>query len=530
MTSRNALRRPVPKSALPDFAPVPRKSPRHDGWTPARQKAFIEALADTGCVAIAARMVNMSQASVYQLRRQPGAESFRAAMEAAQTLGLQPVKDEAFDRAMNGQLVPVFVAGKLMGFRRKKNDRLLMFILRHYGQDAQGRKTTINYFSSRATAGAASGEQGAGLSVQAAAQASTTTIRTILPSSPVQSTTLDREANILNAFEGVALDAEAQAEIHRTLAACAERRRALEADPENDPECDFVRTAPGDIRYLGELESGVEGDWVEYRPEGEHRWEGLGEGGEAERIDAVLEEMKRAGEEAAGQPPTAQPEAQATLPAPEVAPSPDPLGEGGQATEIDRVLAEIEERRAKLTPEEIAAEQAEHEAEVRRMREEQTKALPTPGEPDPNSLPRTGSGDPRLDWRNWSGGGYAPPEAPPGREEREDAPPSPVRGSGPPLALSGGQGCGPDGDSRSERGEGMAEAPTSPRRQHKPRKPYKKRTPKPPFTPPEPALAKALEARKAQAIAEVAAERRELAAAEEERRRRREAMDSGSTR
>ena len=146
-----AARRPP----LPDFAPVPRKCPRHDGWTPERQRAFVGALADTGCVSIACRMVNMSQRSYYELRRQPGAESFRAAADAAQSFGLQVVKDEAFDRAMNGQLVPVFVAGKLMGFRRKKNDRLLMFILRHYGQDSAGRKTTINYFSTRATAGAA---------------------------------------------------------------------------------------------------------------------------------------------------------------------------------------------------------------------------------------------------------------------------------------------------------------------------------------------------------------------------------------
>ena len=92
MTVRKALHTPVPKSALPDFTPVPRKQPRHDGWTPERQKAVIEALADTGCVAIACRMVNMSQPSFYQLRRQPGAESFRAAADAAQTLGLQVVE------------------------------------------------------------------------------------------------------------------------------------------------------------------------------------------------------------------------------------------------------------------------------------------------------------------------------------------------------------------------------------------------------------------------------------------------------
>lgn len=37
-------RTPIPRSQrppLPDFAPVPRRY-RHDGWTPERQKAFIE--------------------------------------------------------------------------------------------------------------------------------------------------------------------------------------------------------------------------------------------------------------------------------------------------------------------------------------------------------------------------------------------------------------------------------------------------------------------------------------------------------
>jgi hypothetical protein len=46
-----------------------------------------------------------------------------------------------------------------MGFRRKYNDKLLMFCLRHYGQDASGRRTTINYFSTRASAGAVAGPE-----------------------------------------------------------------------------------------------------------------------------------------------------------------------------------------------------------------------------------------------------------------------------------------------------------------------------------------------------------------------------------
>ena len=70
-------RTPVPRDQrppLPDFAPVPRKSARHDGWTPARQRAFIEALADTGSVSRAAGQVNMASEGAYALRRQPGAD------------------------------------------------------------------------------------------------------------------------------------------------------------------------------------------------------------------------------------------------------------------------------------------------------------------------------------------------------------------------------------------------------------------------------------------------------------------------
>jgi hypothetical protein len=76
---------PVPRDQrppLPAFTPVPRKY-RYDGWTAPRQRAFIEALADTGSVKAAANRINMSTEGAYYLRRQPGAEGFRAAWEAA---------------------------------------------------------------------------------------------------------------------------------------------------------------------------------------------------------------------------------------------------------------------------------------------------------------------------------------------------------------------------------------------------------------------------------------------------------------
>ena len=99
-------------------------------------------------------MVNMTTVGAYYLRRQKGADAFRRAWEAALDYGVARMKDIAFERAIEGYLVPCFVGGKLIGWRRKYNDRLLMFCLRLYGQDANGRRTKVEYFSTRATAGA----------------------------------------------------------------------------------------------------------------------------------------------------------------------------------------------------------------------------------------------------------------------------------------------------------------------------------------------------------------------------------------
>ena len=138
-------RLPVPAGELPKFTPVPRQTSRHDGWTPERQRSFIEALADTGSVDAACRAVDMSQRGAYLLRRQPGAESFRAAWEKALELGVQRIEDVAMDRALNGVEVPVYSYGKLVGTRRTYNDGLLMFMLRNRapgrfaaGQGARG--------------------------------------------------------------------------------------------------------------------------------------------------------------------------------------------------------------------------------------------------------------------------------------------------------------------------------------------------------------------------------------------------------
>ena len=120
-----------PHAPLPDFTPVPRQCERHDGWTPRRQKLFIEALADYGSVRAACESIGLSTVGAYRLRRQPGAEEFAAAWEAALAFGVKRIEDALMDRALNGVEVPVYSYGKLLGTRTVYNDRLGMFMLRN---------------------------------------------------------------------------------------------------------------------------------------------------------------------------------------------------------------------------------------------------------------------------------------------------------------------------------------------------------------------------------------------------------------
>lgn len=118
-----------------DWVPVLKKR-RKDGWSPDKQRAFIEALADGGSVATAARAVDMSESSAYRLRRSPGAEAFDRAWSAAVDAASKKLIDAAFERALVGSEEPVFDReGNRVGRRFRQSDRLLMFLLRAYGPD-----------------------------------------------------------------------------------------------------------------------------------------------------------------------------------------------------------------------------------------------------------------------------------------------------------------------------------------------------------------------------------------------------------
>ena len=103
---------------------------RHDGLTPLRQIAFLDALAGSGCIEEACRSAGVSRGAVYALRKRLDGVPFRRAWDAALATGIERLGHAALSRAVNGTARPVFYKGKQIGKRRFYDERLTLFLLR----------------------------------------------------------------------------------------------------------------------------------------------------------------------------------------------------------------------------------------------------------------------------------------------------------------------------------------------------------------------------------------------------------------
>ena len=121
---------PVPEPAAPAFEPIPRKR-RHDGWTAERQRAFIAALAETGCVSEACAEVGITPRSAYRLREHAKAQAFAEAWDHALAMASARLASIAFERAVHGSTERIYRDGVLVEERRKPSDKLLMWLLGH---------------------------------------------------------------------------------------------------------------------------------------------------------------------------------------------------------------------------------------------------------------------------------------------------------------------------------------------------------------------------------------------------------------
>ncbi|MDB5681475.1 MAG: hypothetical protein JWO16_1280 [Sphingomonas bacterium] len=123
-----------------DYRWVPvRRKPRLDGWTEEKQRHFIEVLADTGLVGVAAKAVGMSRETAYRLRRSPHGAAFARAWDTARHHAGGLVEDIVFERAIEGVEREVYNgAGEVVGARLVHDNRLLKYLLSHLNPDRYG--------------------------------------------------------------------------------------------------------------------------------------------------------------------------------------------------------------------------------------------------------------------------------------------------------------------------------------------------------------------------------------------------------
>ena len=118
---------PATSAGLHSVAFEPTPSRKVGGWSAERQMIFIEALAETGSVHMAARSAGLSARSAYSLRIR--STNFAQAWDAAQQLAVGRLSALAFDRAIHGRVEQVYHHGELIGEKRIPSERLLMWLL-----------------------------------------------------------------------------------------------------------------------------------------------------------------------------------------------------------------------------------------------------------------------------------------------------------------------------------------------------------------------------------------------------------------
>ncbi|GAA0488072.1 hypothetical protein GCM10009096_33790 [Parasphingorhabdus litoris] len=120
-------------------------TPRHDGWTPDIRVRFLEALANCGNISAAAKLVQRSRRSAYNLKRRD--MNFSRGWDAAILLSRDIATDILQDRAINGIEEEVYHQGEVVGTKRRYDSRLL---LAHIGRlDKLAERVTVSRGAAR---------------------------------------------------------------------------------------------------------------------------------------------------------------------------------------------------------------------------------------------------------------------------------------------------------------------------------------------------------------------------------------------
>ncbi len=107
------------------------KARNHKAWSRRKMVVFLRELAASQSVSQAAKAVGMSRQSAYVLRNRLRGTPFDLGWETALELGFSQLAQAVMDRAVNGEEVPHYHGGELVGTHRKYDNRLAQWILKN---------------------------------------------------------------------------------------------------------------------------------------------------------------------------------------------------------------------------------------------------------------------------------------------------------------------------------------------------------------------------------------------------------------
>ncbi len=124
-----ATARPEPVGSEAQRPPVPRVR-RADRWDKPKMAEFLRQLAASHSVSAASRAVGMSRQSAHRLRNRLKGQPFDIAWEAAFRHGYDNLAHSALELALEGEEVPYYHRGELVGTHRKRNAQLIVALLK----------------------------------------------------------------------------------------------------------------------------------------------------------------------------------------------------------------------------------------------------------------------------------------------------------------------------------------------------------------------------------------------------------------
>jgi hypothetical protein len=113
------------------------RAQRHDGWTPERQRAFLEGIAEGMTVDIAAARVGLSATGAYALRRRAAGASFALGWSAANLLARERLAAALYARAFAGFVETVTRADGSSVMRHRYDNRLAATMLARLDRQAE---------------------------------------------------------------------------------------------------------------------------------------------------------------------------------------------------------------------------------------------------------------------------------------------------------------------------------------------------------------------------------------------------------